>query len=206
MHEPMPRPLQLSQMLIRENGLAQRGFARWVFCPGMLFGSPDKWWGDYGRRDYPHEGMDFCLFRDGRGRIARLDEKTRIPATYAGLVVAMFADYLGRAVVLEHPIPDSNTGRLLTFYAHTRPQPNLRVGATVGEAEVIATIADTSRSKANILPHLHFSLGWASAEIDYERFEWNTIRSVDITLLNPLQVLDGSHEVLGHRSTDCRSL
>jgi murein DD-endopeptidase MepM/ murein hydrolase activator NlpD len=172
----------------------------------MLFDSPDKWWGDHGRRDHPHEGLDFCLYRDHRGHIHRLDERTRIPVTLAGMVVAMFKDYLGQAVVVEHSIPDSDTGSLLTFYAHTRLQTDLRVGATVRAGEVIATIADTSRSKAKILPHLHFSLGWTSAPIDYKRFEWNTIRSAEITLLNPLEVLDGSYEVPAQGSPECRDL
>ena len=41
---------RFTEMLIEENALDQGGFEGWIFCQGMLFNSPDKWWGDYGRR------------------------------------------------------------------------------------------------------------------------------------------------------------
>ena len=50
-------------MLIEANGLDPDDFKCWVFSPGMLFDAPNKWWDDYGRRDFPREGMDFCLYR-----------------------------------------------------------------------------------------------------------------------------------------------
>ena len=53
---------RFTEMLIEANGLDPGGFNRWAFCHGMLFKSPDKWWGDYCRRDFPHEGLDFCLY------------------------------------------------------------------------------------------------------------------------------------------------
>ena len=49
--------------LIETNGFDPHDFKCWVFSPGMRFNAPDKWWSDYGRRDFPHEGLDFCLFR-----------------------------------------------------------------------------------------------------------------------------------------------
>jgi len=84
-----------SEMLSEENALDQSRFESWIFCHGMLFNSPDKWWGDHGSRDYPHEGIDLCLYRDRSRR----------------------------------------------------------------KGIVLATLADTSHSKANIIPHLDFSLG-----------------------------------------------
>ena len=68
---------RFTEILIEENALDQSGFESWIFCHGMLFNSPDKWWGDYGRRDYPHESVDLCLYRDRSGRICCIDEKTR---------------------------------------------------------------------------------------------------------------------------------
>ena len=93
---------RFTEMLIAENDLDQGGFECWIFCQGMLFNSPDKWWGDYGRRDYPHEGIDLCLFKDGTSKLCRLTETTRIPVMQDGVVKAMFKDYLGIAIIIEH--------------------------------------------------------------------------------------------------------
>src|SRR6056300_1894489 len=77
---------RFTEMLIEENELDQNGFKNWIFCNGMLFSSPDKWWGDHGLRDYPHEGIDLCLYRDRSRMIRRIDEKTRIPAMHDGVI------------------------------------------------------------------------------------------------------------------------
>lgn len=42
------RNSRFTEFLIRENALGDNGFKGWVFCPGMLFNSTDKWWGDQG--------------------------------------------------------------------------------------------------------------------------------------------------------------
>jgi len=69
---------RFTEMLIEENALDQSGFERWIFCHGMQFNSPDKWWGDHGLRDYPHEGIDLCIYKDRSSRICHINEKTRI--------------------------------------------------------------------------------------------------------------------------------
>jgi hypothetical protein len=68
---------RFTEMLLEENDLDQSGFDCWVFCHGMLFSSPDKWWGDYSQRDYPHEGVDLQqakgVVTSQRGRVFILD-------------------------------------------------------------------------------------------------------------------------------------
>jgi murein DD-endopeptidase MepM/ murein hydrolase activator NlpD len=192
---------RFTQMLFDENALAQNGFETWVFCPGMLFNSPDKWWGDRGQRDYPHEGIDLCLYRDRRQRTLRLDEMTRIPAMHKGVVKAIFKDYLGKAVVIHHENLSGENARFISLYAHITPRADLEIDTLVQEGDFLGTIADTSSSKAKIIPHLHFSLGLASPSLSYEGFVWNTIRKGDIiTLLNPLEVIEWPCEELerGH--------
>ena len=61
-----------TEMLIEANGLDPDEFQSWSFRPGMLFNSPDKWWGDHGQRDFPHEGVDFCLYQDRFGKVLRI--------------------------------------------------------------------------------------------------------------------------------------
>lgn len=188
---------RFTEMLIEENALDESGFESWVFCHGMLFNSPDKWWGDHGLRDYPHEGIDLCLYRDRMNRICRINEKTRIPVIQDGVVKAMFKDYLGKAVIIEHEHSGSDTGRFISFYAHTNPRSEIEDGVIVKEGDVIATIADTNNSKSNILAHLHFSIGIPSKSFSYVGFVWNTIRNPEmITLLDPLAAIDKPYQVI----------
>jgi len=197
---------RFTEMLIEENALDQSGFECWIFCQGMLFNSADKWWGDQGRRDYPHEGIDLCLYKDRSGRICRIDEKTRIPVMHDGVVKTMFKDYLGQAVIIEHEYSGSNTGRIISFYAHTKPRAGIEVGTIVKEGDIIATLADTGNSKSNILPHLHFSLGLASKSLSYKGFVWNTIRKPQmIILLDPLAVIDWPYQAIDAANPACRS-
>jgi hypothetical protein len=50
----------------------------------MLFNSTDKWWGDQGKRDQPHEGLDLCLYKDGKNTILSLGEKAEVPVIFDG--------------------------------------------------------------------------------------------------------------------------
>jgi murein DD-endopeptidase MepM/ murein hydrolase activator NlpD len=182
---------RFTEMLIESNRLDPDDFQRWVFSPGMRFRSPDKWWGDWGRRDFPHEGIDFCLYMDGSGRVRRLDRETRIPVMHDGVVKTVFADYLGQAVVIEHKQAQPDIGTLISIYAHTRPLDHIKPGAVLKGGDIIATIADTSRSKAKILPHLHVTLGLPSPDLVCETFVWNDMRDPGlVALLNPLGVID----------------
>jgi hypothetical protein len=198
---------RFTKMLIEKNALDQSGFERWIFCQGMLFNSSDKWWGNHGRRDFPHEGIDLCLYMDRSRRIRRIDEKTRIPVMHGGVVKAMFKDYLGKTVIIEHEHSDSNTGVFISLYAHTNPRSDIDVGAIVDEGDIIATLGDTGNSKSRIIPHLHFSLGQPSRAFSYEGFVWNTIRSPEkIFLLDPLTVIDWPYQALDAANPACREL
>ena len=182
---------RFTEMLVEANRIQTEKFKCWAFCPGMQFNSPHKWWGDRGPRDFPHEGVDFCLYADRSGQVHRLDEKTRIPVVADGVVRAMFKDYLGQAVIVEHDDVQGG-GTYLSIYAHTLPQEDLRCGNAVRAGDIIATIADTRHSKAKILPHLHLSIGRPSPDLAYENFVWNIMRDPDrVTLLNPMDVIDG---------------
>ena len=194
-------------MLIEENALDQSGFEHWIFCQGMLFNSPDKWWGDHGRRDFPHEGIDLCLYQDRSGKIRRIDEKTRIPVMHDGVVRAMFKDYLGQAVIVEHENSGSKNERFISVYAHTNPRFAIEPGVIVKEGDIIATLAGTGNSKANILPHLHFSLGLPSKSFSYDGLVWNIFRNpLMITLLDPLAAIDWPYQAMDTGDFACRAL
>jgi murein DD-endopeptidase MepM/ murein hydrolase activator NlpD len=181
-----------TEMLIAANGIAPEDFQSWVFFESMTFNATNKWWGDYGLRDFPHEGIDLCLYIDGAGRLCRLNAKTRIPVMHDGMVKALFDDYLGRAVIIEH-----GGGKYISAYAHTAPLSEIQPGAEVRRGNIIATIADTRNFKANIFPHLHYSLGRPSQNLAYDSFVWNIMRDQDlVSLLDPMQMIDGPHQVM----------
>jgi len=117
---------RFAEMLVDANRIEAATFKCWVFCPGMQFNSPHKWWGDRGQRDFRHEGVDFCLYEDRSGQMHRLDEKTRIPVMAGGVVRAVFRDYLGQAVIVEHDDVQGGEGSYLSIYAHTHPREDLR--------------------------------------------------------------------------------
>lgn len=196
---------RFTRMLIEKNALDRGGFECWIFCQGMLFNSPDKWWGDQGRRDFPHEGIDLCRYMDRSRRICRLDENTRIPVMHDGVVKAMFKDFLGKTVIIEHQNSGSDSAAFVSLYAHTNPRSDIDVGVAVKEGEVIATFGDTANSKSYIIPHLHFSLGIPTKSFSYEGFVWNTIRAPEkIILLDPLAILDWPYRSLDAADSACR--
>ncbi|MGD8892311.1 MAG: M23 family metallopeptidase [Desulfobacterales bacterium] len=198
---------RFTEMIVKENALDQSGFERWIFCHGMLFNSPDKWWGDHGLRDYPHEGIDLCLYADRLNRIQHINEKTRIPVIQDGVVKAMFKDYLGKAIIVEHEHSGRDIGRFISFYAHTNPRSEIENGVIVKKGDVLATLANTSNSKAKIKPHLHFSIGLPSKLFSYDGFVWNTIRNPEmIILVDPLTVMDLPYQVLEEGNPVCQKL
>jgi len=194
---PSLRNTRFTEFLIQKNAFGEGGFKGWIFCPGMLFNSTGKWWGDQNQRDKPHEGLDLCFYNDREDTILSLGKKAKIPVIYDGIVVRIIDDFLGKSVVIEHLFSDCNNNRLCTIYGHTIPESNLHVGNIVKQGDVIATLADSNRSKTNIFPHLHISLGWTSKEISYDRLDWENIGDPNtLTLLDPMQVIDWHYLIL----------
>jgi len=189
-------PIDYTQMLINANQPALGDLCAWIFHPGMLFNSLDKWWGDFGTREFPHEGIDFCLYQNQSDQTQKIGPETNIPVMGDGAVRAMFKDYLGQAIIVEHETDNIAKGKFLTVYAHTKPQEDVQPGVQVKKGDIIATIADTKHSKARILPHLHLSLAIPAADLSYEEFVWNIMRDpARITRLDPLNLVKADYQV-----------
>lgn len=189
-------PSAYTQMLVDANQPMLDDLDLWIFHPGMLYESNDKWWGDFGTREFPHEGIDLCLFQDRSGQMCRVGPETRIPAMHDGIIRAMFKDYLGQAIIVEHNNINGETSNFITVYAHTKPQGNIQPGLEVIKGAIIATIADTTHSKAKLLPHLHLSVAIPAPNLSYEKFVWNIMRDpAKIALRDPLTLLKADYHI-----------
>jgi murein DD-endopeptidase MepM/ murein hydrolase activator NlpD len=195
-------PTQFNEVLIRSNALTDRGFYEWAFYPGMLFLSRDRWWGNGGMRDRPHEGVDFCFYKDREGRINHVsDTPLAIPVLYEGTVVHLVEDYIGTSLFVLHDIYDTNGNQLYTIYGHIDPSAGIRSGVAVREGSIIATIADAGKKKAKMSSHLHLSIAWISPAYPHERLDWKSLADHDRALLvNPLLFIDSTYTVLQYPS------
>ena len=82
----------------------------------MLFNSPKKWCEDHNRLDYPHEGIDLCLYRDRSIRALLLEEKSRSTLVTCGVFKAILTDYLDMTVIIEHEISESDDRSTNEYY------------------------------------------------------------------------------------------
>jgi murein DD-endopeptidase MepM/ murein hydrolase activator NlpD len=186
---------RFTEFLKRENRLDRCGFEAWAFWPGMLFRAAVTWWGDREKRAVPHEGVDFCLYADRRGRVLCLEEGIRVPVMYDGVIIRIIDDFLGKSVLAAHGLSGADRTPFLTVYGHTVPRPDLAVGAAVTAGDVIATIAGAGGSKGAVHPHLHVSMGHTSGLVPYERLEWGNMKAA-LAFANPLDVIDGPYRML----------
>lgn len=172
------------------NNLHSPGFEQWVFHPAMLFGSLYKWWGDLGRRERPHEGLDMFLYRTKDGSIHPVTAGMKIPAAFEGQVEKVIRDFLAESVFVSHQAHDSKESRLYTMYAHIRPGNGIAAGKKLGEGDIIGVIADTTNSAVVIPPHLHLSVAWVPLAMPASELRWQTMTQVaGLVFLDPLRII-----------------
>jgi len=64
------------------------------------------------------------------------------------------------------------------------------VGSTVNEAEIVGTLAGTSKSPVHVHPHLHVSLAQPSDRASYENLTWRHLSDPELfTMTDPLSVI-----------------
>jgi hypothetical protein len=176
--------------LVTNNRPHLDNFKKWIFQPGMLFNSLEKWWGDQGRRATPHEGLDLCRFVEVNGKQKTLDRHTKIPEAFAGEIVKIAPDFLGQSIYISHELFDDCGRQLFSAYGHTVPRDSLKIGSMVAEGEVIAAMSDLSGKKLSIQAHVHITLAWIPVPIPLSDLNWaNLGKNPGITLIDPLAVL-----------------
>jgi len=157
----------------------------------MLFGSHYKWWGDLGKRQHPHEGLDLCLYRTKQGHINYLTKETKIPVIFEGQVMKVSHDFLGKSVFVGHDAYASNGSQLYTIYSHIKPGNHIRPGERLSEGDIIGVIADTRNSGAVIPHHLHVSVAWISNNVRLPELGWQALNDAsNVVLLDPLAVIE----------------
>ena len=178
------------QFMLERNRPRLEGFKNWVFHPGMLFQAREKWWGDQGLRAVPHEGLDLYRYETDGGRVQTVDHQTEIPAAFAGQVVKIAPDFLGKSIYLSHAIYAGGGRQLLSAVGHTVPRPGLKAGQRVVAGEIIGAIAGISGGKSHLPPHLHLTFAWVPEEVRGEQLTWENLGTdPEITLIDPLAVI-----------------
>ena len=190
------RKSNFSALLITSNGIDIKGFHQWAFYPGMLFQSEAKWWGDWGIRKRPHEGLDLCLYQDTDGILQSLDAGVHIPVLYEGTVVRLIDDYIGKTVFVLHDMYDTNQNQLCSIYGHTDPCETIEAATPVQEGSVIATISDGAGRGAQMSSHLHLSIAWVPKVYDYQQLNWETLDHSEVMLRNPLDFIECHYAIL----------
>ena len=166
------------------------GFKRWLFQPGMLFNSLEQWWGTKGQRAVAHEGLDLYSFEDAQGIIKIVDRSIKIPAAFAGKIIKIDQDFLGKSIYLSHEIYSAGGRQLFSIYGHTAPLKALQPGKIVAEEEIMAAISGSPPQKSTISPHLHLSFAWIPPTISPDQLNWpNLNHDPAITLIDPLSCL-----------------
>jgi hypothetical protein len=190
MVSPPPVKSRFFEYLLAGNQPFFMGFARWVFLPGMLFDSPEQWWGDKKTRPAPHEGIDLSHFANTAGEIIQMDSRIRIPAAFAGHIRKISGDFLGKSIFISHDIFDDGDRQLYTIYGHTEPGAAVRAGKSVAAGEIIGIIAGLAGKKSFLPPHLHITVAWIPVSLPPDRLTWRHIGRDDrITLIDPLLIL-----------------
>ncbi len=185
-----------SKLFVQYNDIAAYNFEEWVFRSGMLFQNLQTWWSNGDARTIPHEGIDFCFFRDKSGRVSRLGKGAKIPVMYDGEIVHIHDDFMGESIYVKHNIGDGNGKVLYTIYGHTISGNSHGVGKTVCEGDIIATMATTTKKDKRILPHVHITTVWMPESLSCEELNWEMIsNSPSVILCNPLEFLDCKYKI-----------
>ena len=176
--------------LLASNRPYMAGFKKWLLQPGMLFNSQETWWGEKKPRATPHEGLDLCCFEDLTGQIKKLDKNIQIPATFAGKIVKIGHDFLGKSIYLSHEIFAADGRQLYTAYGHTEPLAAMQAGKVVEAGEIIAAVAAGPGKSTKIPSHLHLTLAWIPVSLPPDRLNWQNLGADrTIRLIDPRSIL-----------------
>jgi hypothetical protein len=176
---------QFLEALARANGLGDN--ITWLFYPGMLLDSYDKWWDDFAKRPCAHEGIDICFFREGSGKISPLARNANIPAMDKGLILNRCKDFLGESLVIAHEGVLPLTPKVVFVYSHLEIEKKIVPGCRVEKNQIIGRTFDTSKKQSKLLSHLHFSCVELMDKIPLDVLDWDLFPDREkVNLINPV--------------------
>ena len=191
-------PSPFSEWLIRANNLDAAEVHQWFFYPGMLFGSSSTWWQGNPNRPGPHEGLDLAFYCDAQNKIKHVPMKMKIPVMYTGIVRKISNDdFIGQSIYVCHPqFTNDKKENLYSIYAHSKGCDFLTEGMTVEESDIIAVVADFSKTKAKMPSHLHLSMAFLPRHFPKANMNWKTMADPDsVHLVNPLDFLELNYTI-----------
>ena len=172
-----------TEHLVRLNALS---FSKWVFEPGMLFLSDEKWWGDKGYRKHQHNGLDLHSYATADGTVKALNENTKIPVIFDGIIVKSIKDFLGYTLFAAHEIYDRGS-QLFTIYGHVQPS-DCAEDKFFSEGSVFAVLG--GRQSTSVPIHIHLSVAFIPKTIRIESLTWKTLDEDDrILFIDPRDVI-----------------
>ncbi len=173
------------EAIARANGLGDG--VEWLFYPGMLLESREKWWDDFRLRHAAHEGIDICFFRNISGHITSLGKKALVPALDHGIILNIVDDFLGQTLVISQGGNDRVPGNRLLVYSHLEIDQTLAPGHWVEKGQILAHLFDTRQKGSKLLPHLHLSWGELIRMPPWDCLDWHLFSNREkITLMNPV--------------------
>ena len=177
-----------TENFVKANKLSDSEFDEWLLTSGMLFEATNLWWGNQDKRKSQHEGIDLGFYRNRNQKVIGFDESTKISAIFAGVVVGIFNDFVGKSVFMRHTIIDIENRELCSIFGHIKPGSAIFSGKILKEGEIIGSIADVGKSI--VKPHLHITMGWVEKEITADVFDWNVIgQSEVLELIDPIEII-----------------
>jgi hypothetical protein len=182
----------------QQNRLFEQQFVQWAFHPGMLFKSPEKWWGDMGQRQRPHEGLDIRFFLNFLHKPVPIPNHAQVPVMLQGEVLAFGEDdFFGYTLYVRHSAMQDRGKVLCTMYGHVTPHPDLHPGKTVQTGETIASVSDFGTPKSGITAHLHLSVAWIVESSTSGTLTWEMINdSRKVQLIDPMVFFTDSYSVI----------
>jgi murein DD-endopeptidase MepM/ murein hydrolase activator NlpD len=172
-------------------------YLEWIFAPGMLFSSFEKWWDPGSLRSSAHEGIDMLACSGREGNILEVNENTEVPVIYDGQIIKVLSDFLGTSVFVMHNIYDECNRGLCTVYGHIDQGEDVLEGEFVKSGDVLGRIAAVKKRGNTVPPHLHITVAWIPATLLFSGLNWQMIGGCkDIILLDPLRILTCRYKII----------
>jgi murein DD-endopeptidase MepM/ murein hydrolase activator NlpD len=168
-------------------------YPSFVFHPGMLFDSREKWWSQ-GKRASSHEGIDLCLIHQPNHNPTPLSAGLPVLSPAPGVVAAIIDDFLGQTVIISHRPACDTHPEWVSLLAHIHPCPELRKGQLIEAGQPVGWTKSFPRPRG-MLCHLHLSVGVLLQPKNYTLTWPELIKRDLVDFKDPLPLLASPWEI-----------